>query len=686
MADSPQKFLSAFSANSAVKSLIFILLIADLLRFAYPLWDDGFKTHPDERYIYWIATSIEVPRESEAFFDLARNSLNPYRWTSQVSDKGVSVPPPSPRQFVYGHLPLYLLVFTARALNSIGQTFPLAIPFIGDLLNTPQRNEYNHFLFVGRALSAIFDLISIYAIYLIGRLLFDETIALCAAAFTALAVIHIQLSHFGAFDVHLTTFGLLTIFFAIRYVQENRKRDLILASVMMGFAVGTKAAGALLLIPLAMCVIIKGLKIKDWKLGGWRLEIGDWRLKIGDWKLGFSLISSISLFPFISFISFAITNPFSLIEFPTFISQISFQSDMARGEFVLPYTNQYVGTPTVWYVIEQQAKWLLGVPLTVAAYAGAGVLLCCWVVRWLGGSVVGWLGRSVNSDQLLAINNTQYAIRNTSHASRITPHASLIPLLWCLTFFLFTASLQVKYPRYMLPITPLLILYGAWAMVALARRWRVMWIAPVMTLITMALSALAFITMYTEPHPWVAMSQWMYRNVPSRSIILAEKWDDDLPLKVNADNATRSVEGFDLQVIDSFARPDSPTKIEASLRKLAASDYFAISSNRVYGVVARLDDRFPLSSKLYRALLDGRLGFEVANVTNRYPTLFGYRIVNDTFAPANLPTPALAAFTSRDLNLGFADESFALYDHPLAMMLKNVKRMKFEEMKTTLAP
>ncbi|MBI5714705.1 MAG: glycosyltransferase family 39 protein, partial [Chloroflexi bacterium] len=521
-------------------ALPLILIIGALFRFSFPLWDDGFKTHPDERYIYWIATSIEVPRDPAAFFDLARNSLNPYRWTSQTGDKGVSVPPPSPRH-----------------LNSIGQTFPLAIPFISDLLNTPQRNEYNHFLFVGRALSALFDLISIYAIYLIGRRLFDETVALCAAAFTALAVIHIQLSHFGAFDVHLTTFSLLTILFAIRYVQENRKRDLILASAMMGFAVGSKAAGGLLIIPVVISVI------RDW-----RLEIGDWRSSIYNQK---SAIKDLSLISFVSFISFAFSNPFSLLEFPVFISQITFQSDMARGEFALPYTNQYINTPTFWYVIEQQVKWLLGLPLTVAAYAGAGGLLGSWVVgwldgwvvRWFGGSVVRWFGGSVvrwfgvrwfggsvvNDNAIrnthhpfgsrlthYASRLTHYASRLTHYASRLTHHASLIPLLWCLTFFLFTASLQVKYPRYMLPITPLLILCGAWAMITLARRWRVMWIVPAMTLITMALSALAFVTMYAEPHPWVAMSQWMYRNIPQRSIILAEKWDDDLPLKVNTDN------------------------------------------------------------------------------------------------------------------------------------------------------
>lgn len=626
-----------------------ILVVAALLRFAYPLWDDGFKTHPDERYIYWIATSIEVPRDSAAFFDLTRNSLNPYRWTSQASDKGVSVPQSGLRQFVYGHLPLYLLVFTTRALNAVGQTFPLSLPFISDLVNTPQRNEYNHFLFVGRALAAIFDVISIYTIYLIGRRLFDETIALCAAAFTALAVIHIQLSHFGVFDVHLTTFCLLTIFFAIRYAQENRRRDLILASVMMGFAVGTKAAGALLAIPLLASVI------RDWRLG-----MGSW--KLGFWILGFS------------FATFFITNPFSLIEFPVFLFQISFQSDMARGEFVLPYTNQYINTPAFWYVIEQQGKWLLGLPLTVAAYAGVVGWLGGWVVGWLDGWAVGWSGRLV----------TQYAIRNTKYAPRITHHALGVTLFWLVSFFIFTASLQVKYPRYMLPITPLLILCGAWAMITLARRWRVMWIVPVMTLITMAISALAFINMYAEPHPWAAVSQWMYRTIPQGSVIAAEKWDDDLPFKANIESGARTAEGFDFQLLDSFERPDSPTKLEAALRKLAASDYFSVASNRVYGVVTRLEDRFPLSNKLYRALLDGRLGFEVVMVANRYPNLLGYRIISDTFTPVKLPTPALAAFTSRDLNLGFADESVALYDHPLTMILKNVKRMTAEEMKTVI--
>ncbi len=651
-------------------ALPLVLIIGALFRFSFPLWDDGLKTHPDERYIYWIATSIEVPRDSAAFFDLARNSLNPYRWTSQASDKGVTVPQPSPRQFVYGHLPLYLLVFTTRALNNMGQALPLAIPFIGDLINAPQRNEYNHYLFAGRALSAIFDLISVYTIYWIGRRLFDEAIALCAAAFTALAVIHIQLSHFGAFDVHLTTFCLLTIFFAIRYVQENHRRDLILASMMMGFAVGTKAVGVLLLIPLLGSVAIKRLKIKDSDARIINLQ---------------SLIFDVSHVSFISFISFAFSNPFSLIEFPVFISQITFQSDMARGEFVLPYTNQYINTSAFGYVIEQQTKWLLGWPLTLAAYAG--------VVGWLGGWVVrGFGGSMVNENEIhngrYAIRNTHYPFgsRNTQHVSRITHHTSFIPLLWCVTFFVFTASLQVKYPRYMLPITPLLILCGAWVMIALARRWRVMWIVPVITLITMTLSALAFLNMYASPHPWATMSEWMYRNIPQGSVIATEKWDDDLPFKANIESGTRTAEGFNFQLLDSFERSDSPTKLESALRKLAASDYFSIASNRVYGVVTRLDDRFPLSNKLYRALLDGRLGFEVVMVTNRYPNLFGWRIVNDTFTPVNLPTPALAAFTSHDLNLGFADESFALYDHPLAVILKNVKRMKLEEMMKIITP
>ena len=40
-----------------------ILLVAAILRFRGPDWDDFQHYHPDERYIVWVATSIERPQD-----------------------------------------------------------------------------------------------------------------------------------------------------------------------------------------------------------------------------------------------------------------------------------------------------------------------------------------------------------------------------------------------------------------------------------------------------------------------------------------------------------------------------------------------------------------------------------------------------------------------------------------------
>ena len=116
------------------------------------------------------------------------------------------------------------------------------------------------------------------------------------------------------------------------------------------------------------------------------------------------------------------------------------------------------------------------------------------------------------------------------------------------------------------------------------------------------------------------------------------------------------------------------------LAQLAAGDYLIIASNRLYGVAPRLPARYPLTSLYYRALFDERLGFEVVAVARRYPTLGGWRIVDDPFAPAGVAAPSLAEFSERDWNWGAADESFTVYDHPLAMVFQNVKRLTAEEM------
>jgi len=98
-------------------------------------------------------------------------------------------------------------------------------------------------------------------------------------------------------------------------------------------------------------------------------------------------------------------------------------------------------------------------------------------------------------------------------------------------------------------------------------------------------------------------------------------------------------------------------------------------SNRVYGVVPRLPERYALSSKYHQLLMDGSLGYEPVYIDTRMPNLLGIHIKPDSFvwpdiAPSSDIDAYLAGFNG--LNGGRFDESFTVYDQPLVVIFQNV--------------
>ncbi|VAW35723.1 hypothetical protein MNBD_CHLOROFLEXI01-401, partial [hydrothermal vent metagenome] len=122
---------------------------------------------------------------------------------------------------------------------------------------------------------------------------------------------------------------------------------------------------------------------------------------------------------------------------------------------------------------------------------------------------------------------------------------------------------------------------------------------------------------------------------------------------------------------------DNEEKLTENVALLAEADYVAILSNRIYGVVPRLPERYPLSSQYHALLFAGELGYEPVYVIGRFPTLFGWQLRPDTFDWLNLQPPAFVQSYLTDqpsINLGRADESFIVYDQPLTIIFENVER------------
>ena len=112
--------------------------------------------------------------------------------------------------------------------------------------------------------------------------------------------------------------------------------------------------------------------------------------------------------------------------------------------------------------------------------------------------------------------------------------------------------------------------------------------------------------------------------------------------------------------------------------RLARADYIVLYSNRLYGTVSRLPDRYPVSRAYYQTLFAGGLGYDLAESFASYPSLLGVGFVDDTFGRPDLEPPAPLANPRPhpiSLDLGYADESFSVYDHPKTLIFQNSGRL-----------
>ena len=79
--------------------------------------------------------------------------------------------------------------------------------------------------------------------------MFDESTALVAAAFLALAFLHARDSHFGVPDVPATCLILVCFLFLVRLADSGSRNDLVKAAMAAGLATSLKYNAAVVLIP-----------------------------------------------------------------------------------------------------------------------------------------------------------------------------------------------------------------------------------------------------------------------------------------------------------------------------------------------------------------------------------------------------------------------------------------------------
>ncbi len=299
------------------------------------------------------------------------------------------------------------------------------------------------------------------------------------------------------------------------------------------------------------------------------------------------------------------------------------QAQMVAGRLDYPYVQQFAGTVPFLYPLVQMALWGVG-PATVLAGLAA-------------------LGRA-------AWRFWEY------------PPAVKLGWVWTVVFFGMTAGVFVKFPRYLLPLYPLWV---AWA----ARAWlgasgRSVWRGWIGLLLTVPLG-MAQLSIYTQPHSWIAASQWIYANVPAGSQIVVEDWDHPLPVPL-VEGSVDQYQQVNAPVFDS----ESPEKA-ARLAELAQSaDVIVLASPRGYGAMARQPERYESTLAWYREILQAP--DRVAVVFDRCPRWGPVALSDDPLVEAGMPAVVSLAErcgASYVLPWPLLDESFRVYDAPLVILL-----------------
>ena len=658
-----------------------IFVSAAILRFAGINWDQYQHVHPDERFIVWVADTLSWPGDLATALDPVRSTINPFRWPPGDGDLAGK-----PRNYAYGHFPLYLLALVAHAAQAAGSWFgrtTLAFPSAFQPLYTVGRHlaEYQYLPLVGRALSTIADLGTLLLVYALGRRVQrrggaeeqgnrkDE-----AAVRSKDLSKHSPAGHPGPVEGWLAPAKTRTLRQAQDAQSRLRTDTTLYPPHTTKYAIGLLAAAiyAFAVLPiqlshfvavdaiLTFCVTASVALAARWtRRGGWAtwllagamagLAVGSkfsavllalplaaaalYRLpRVSLGRKTLILAGRLAAAGAVALAVFVLTNPFAVIEFPAYVRQIMAQNAMVSGLMDAPYTRQYIGTLPYLYFVQQLSQWGLGWPLGIVAWGG---LLWAVVVA----------------------------------ARRRASPTLVVMLAWALPYFAFTGAFHTKFPRYMAPLLPFLAVFGAGAAAAgyrwLAARWgrrgRLAWDALAVGVAVVTLGwALAFTGVYRQEHPWIAASRWIYANVPEGKKLLTEHWDDSLPLTLDGlpgKPPTRSYQRSELPMWD----PDTSAKVDTLVDELSTADYIVLATNRLSAPMAFLGGRYPMASQYYRMLFAGDLGYRPVAEFTAYPRLGGLIIRDDN-----------------------ADESFSVYDHPRVLVFENVGRLKPELLRARL--
>ena len=504
-------------------------------------------------------------------------------------------------------------------------TFPLFLAkFVGELTGN---DFYGSFHLAARSLSATFDLITVLLVFLVGRRLFGASVGLVAALLQSLTVLHIQLSHFGTFDAFVTTLCVATFYFALRANDRGRWWDFAMAGICAGLAIASKLS-ALPILAVVALPLVEQLRQHGPDAYWRRAAQRGLPVLLG---VALAVIAAIWTFRISQPYAFSGPSPFDFSFDERWTSDIERWRVVQSGEADPPPSIQWANRTPLLFVLENLVRWGMGPALGIAALIALGLA----------------------SLRLLT-------------ARRWPPTWLVILVGWPLFHLVYYGVAFLKTMRYLIPAYPFLVLLAAAALVQLYQRgirrtesrWRWESLPLLIVVGATAFYAFAFTGIYTETNTRVAASEWIYENVPPGSRVLTEHWDDGIPLALPGYPGPGDYPGQQLELYHE----DNADKLGRIMVQLQSADYIFVTSNRLYGSIPRIPERYPMTTEYYRMLFSGERGFELVETFTSRPELLGIEFNDDN-----------------------AEEAFTVYDHPKVMIFEKTEAFDRDRVALQLA-
>lgn len=585
--------------------LILILILAIIFRWNNLNWDANQHLHPDERFLTMVGNAMKMPSTLHDYLNPQTSTFNP-----------VNIGYPF---YVYGTFPV--------VLNKV-----LAI-YSG-------YDDYNGLTLQGRALSAIADIVIVLFVYRIAKLLFSHkkeqeasSIALWASFFYTIAVVPIQLAHFFAVDTFVTLFTIASIYFALLFFYAKGIENVFLSGLMWGLAVACKIS-ALYAVPLILAIIV----LRFWHSEQHKttfFKLLTYFLKHLPFSLGSVLLYFVTAYITLRFANpyyFADSNFFHVALNDTFVQNIKSLEGLMNKEVWFPPMVQWFNKTPVVFSVVNIIFFGLGVPLAMLSFVGFLFML---------------------RKELQTFISTRY--------TKIS--VLLVILLWSIFFFLYQSLQLTQTLRYFIFLYPFFCIFAAVAVyyllvwlekrvhkVSLPRKKLVFTMTKVLIIVLVLIWPVAFSRIYHKPHSRVQASEWMYNNIEPQKVILYEHWDDALPLNLEGKHAYT----YSIRELPVFGE-DTDAKWENMNKLLAEADYYVLSSNRGWGSITTVPERYPRMSKFYDDLLQNKTDYKLIQEFTSHPQICVF-------------------FDKMCLTFDdqWAEESFTVYDHPQVLLFKRM--------------